>query len=128
MNPLRIFIIALAVLTAGTSFAQEVLFPLNSNPALHRKTNVSYRTQAVGDTLDLPFVEDFSLNSIYPTPTLWLEKDVYVNNNYSANPVTIGVGTFDGLDEFGHPYQASSIGDSIADYLTSFPIKLLNAQ
>ncbi len=106
--------------------AQEVLFPLSVNPVLTKlQFNPStQRRAAVNDTAFLPFIEDFSLNSVYPTDSLWTDRNVFINNNYSADPVTIGIATFDGLNEFGQPYHPSSTADSIADYLTSRPIRL----
>jgi hypothetical protein len=107
------------------SFSQEVIIPSVTNPVLknYRKHSVQ-RTSSVNDTASIPFVEDFSLKSVYPTDSLWEDRNVFVNNNYSESPVTIGAATFDGLNEFGDPYAPGSSQDAIADYLTSKPIYL----
>lgn len=59
------------------------------------------------------------------TVSLWQDNKVYLNSNYAINPPTIGVATFDGLDENGYPYDFSSqTSYGVADYLTSKPIYL----
>ncbi len=57
--------------------------------------------------------------------TLWIENSALINNTYPVNPPTIGVATFDGLDEYGLPYNNSSNTTyGFADALTSKPINL----
>ncbi|MCX6199268.1 MAG: T9SS type A sorting domain-containing protein [Bacteroidetes bacterium] len=57
--------------------------------------------------------------------TLWIENSALINNTYPINPPTIGVATFDGLDEYGLPYNNSSNTTyGFADVLTSKPINL----
>ena len=73
------------------------------------------------DSLQLFFVEP----SLSDLSKIWIDNDVYVNDNFPINPWTIGVATFDGLDETGYPYDWSSptaVGWS--DELTSKPIFL----
>ncbi|MCC5917573.1 MAG: T9SS type A sorting domain-containing protein [Cryomorphaceae bacterium] len=60
------------------------------------------------DTINIPFVDDFSYRSNIPNPKLWADRDVYVNNTYGINPPTIGVATFDGLDSNGRPYDITA--------------------
>ncbi len=58
--------------------------------------------------------------------TLWIENDALINSTYPINPPTIGVATFDGLDQYGLPYNNSSNTTyGFADVLTSKPINLL---
>ncbi|MFI5204116.1 MAG: T9SS type A sorting domain-containing protein, partial [Flavobacteriales bacterium] len=57
--------------------------------------------------------------------TIWVDQYAYHNYRYGVNPLTIGVATFDGVDDTGYPYQftlPTSYG--IADFLTSKPINL----
>ena len=80
-----------------------------------------------GDTLSLSnkgvFFEDFSnSNSPYPSPERWLDDDVYINNTFAANPPSVGMATFDGLDRAGRPYNL--INGGVGDKLTSNPIDL----
>lgn len=59
------------------------------------------------------------------TQSYWQDNQVYLNNDYAINPPTIGVVTFDGLNENGYPYDFSTAFTyGKADYLTSKPIFL----
>jgi hypothetical protein len=56
---------------------------------------------------------------------IWQDNFAYRNSRFPINPPTVGVVTFDGLDETGYPYDFSSQTTyGIADYLTSKPINL----
>jgi len=77
------------------------------------------------DTLDLPFFDDFSLKTAgAPNPRRWLDSYVFVNNTYPVNPPTMGVATFDILDEAGRVYGHAGSTPFAADTLTSMPIRL----
>jgi hypothetical protein len=81
------------------------------------------------DTINLPFVDDFSDRSPIPSPLRWADRNVYINNTYGFNPPTMGVATFDGLDENGRPYDINfGQGSTACDILTSKHINLNNAQ
>lgn len=57
---------------------------------------------------------------------LWLDNFVYVNDDYPVNKLSYGVATFDGLDQFGLPFNGNSLDVyGPADTLTSKPINLL---
>ena len=68
-----------------------------------------------------PFIEDFSYDGPAPDPTLWLDQQVYVNNTLAQDPISIGVATFDGIDQNGTPYAG---GPGYSDFLTSTFIDL----
>lgn len=112
------------------SYAQETMIPLGVNPILmnaakmERMNPTIARTAAVNDTLILPFIDDFSKPGIYPDSNLWLDKNVFINTNYGDLPVTIGVATFDGLNQNGTPHFPTYVIDTVADVLTSKPIDL----
>ncbi|MFL2585109.1 MAG: T9SS type A sorting domain-containing protein [Parvicellaceae bacterium] len=56
---------------------------------------------------------------------IWSDQEVYLNDNYAINPWTIGVATFDGLNENGYPHDWSSPSAvDWSDELTSKPIFL----
>ena len=55
---------------------------------------------------------------------LWIDNYTYHNYRYAVNPRTLGVVTFDGLDENGYPYQIGSTITNYADLLTSKPLDL----
>lgn len=56
--------------------------------------------------------------------TYWLDDYAYHNYRFAKDPWSIGVMTFDGIDEKGHPYQIGTTLRGVADYLTSKPINL----
>ncbi|MEZ4951654.1 MAG: hypothetical protein R2784_20035 [Saprospiraceae bacterium] len=74
-----------------------------------------------GDTLSLPFIDDFSYRGPYPDTERWLDDDVFVNATMAMDPVSWGVATFDGLSKAGTPYGGNF---GVADYLTSKHINL----
>ncbi len=68
------------------------------------------------DGIDYPFMDDFSYRGPHPNTRNWLDDNVFVNTTMTYLPPSVGVATFDGIDETGTPY-GSGIGR--ADYLTS---------
>jgi hypothetical protein len=66
--------------------------------------------------LQIPFFEDFAYEGPYPDTIKWIDNYVFVNNTFGYRPPSIGVATFDGLDESGSPYKGDR---GRADYLTS---------
>lgn len=78
-----------------------------------------------GDTLsiaNLPFFDDFSAYpGPYPTPALWLDKNVYLNYTLANDPPSVGLVTFDGIDRRGDDYTTFS---GVGDRLTSKAIDL----
>ena len=75
----------------------------------------------VGDTLSLPFYEDFSDSEVFPNKERWLEDLTFINQTMTYEPPSVGVATFDGLDASGVPYGE---GFGTADRLTSKQINL----
>lgn len=55
---------------------------------------------------------------------LWMDSYVYRNNDFPINPPSIGVATFDGLNEHGLPYDFQAEVSGNADKMTSLPIDL----
>lgn len=78
------------------------------------------------DTLRLPFFDDFSTYTVYPDPSKWTDQWVYVNQHFGYRPPSLGVATFDHLDETGSPYnnELNASSYDVADILTSCPIDL----
>ena len=76
--------------------------------------------RVIGDTLELPFLDDFSYEGPYPN-NLWLDKHAFINNRWAYQPPTVGVATMDGLDQNGKPWGG---GYGRADILTSNYIDL----
>lgn len=73
------------------------------------------------DSSTVYFVATIPEDSAY----IWVDNNVYRNNTFPINPISIGVATFDGLNSNGYPYDWSSpSAQGVADYLTSKPINL----
>lgn len=108
--------------------------PLTTNHVLVSKWNElqarpALRTPSIYDTLSLGtkgILDDFSYDRTYPDTALWLDNYVFINRGYGKAPITLGVATFDGLNEKGYPYSfiATPTSSGQADYLTSKPIHL----
>ena len=72
------------------------------------------------DTIGLPLLDDFSGVEGWPDQRRWCDSKVWVNDSYGWDVPTLGVATFDGLDENGQAYDIlDNSSDSIADVLTS---------
>lgn len=132
----RLLLLFLLLVGVSGVQAQERLYDLTVN---HRLSDYEkymrsdrYASRAAGDTLDLPFFDDFSepfsrlrnLGDDYPNPDRWIGNTVYINNHMAINPISQGVATFDGLDEMGRAYGFGFSLPSDADSLTSKPIRL----
>jgi len=121
------------LVNSNLSNAQEVLTNLTINPVVaikysERNKSLVKAQFILADTLSLPFLDDFSKESIYPDGNLWLDSSVYINRDYPISPPTIGVATFDGVSKSGAPYDtltASGGSGLSADTLTSKPINLV---
>ncbi len=122
-------LLSLFALTISIAKSQEVITDLKYNSDLIFEKHHS-QSRAIGDTLNLPFMDDFSYSQLapdhkYPDQNLWMDRDVYVNTTCPVFPPSIGVATFDGLNEFGIPYDTSgAVQINPADSLTSHPIHM----
>jgi hypothetical protein len=101
---------------------QEITVGLQSNPFLNNK--ILLQSKSAVDTVNLPFFDDFSGNSIIPDNKRWEDKYVLINNTYSKNQITSGIATFDALDDAGNLYETASSARFEADRLTSLPVNL----
>lgn len=107
----------------ATASAQEVLSPLRHNAAQQRQPQM--RVQNVLDTIQLPFVDDFSNSAVVPNFRRWTDRFVFVNTDMADGPPTLGVSTFDGLNAQGEAYDPLSVNSNgLADRLTSQAINL----
>ena len=123
----KLFLFFIAILPAVIAGAQVVFIPLQSNPTIENylKNNpLSKRSIMVYDTISLPFFDDFSKNIVYPDASLWLDNDVFINQSYGDNPPSLGVASFDAIDDEGKLHTNASSNSFISDYLTSKPINL----
>lgn len=74
-----------------------------------------------GDTLSLPFFDDFSYPGPRPDPKKWLNDQGYVNDFMAIDPVSIGVITLDGLNARGLPYSTNRKDTLLSAYLDLSP-------
>ncbi|MCB0685351.1 MAG: T9SS type A sorting domain-containing protein [Saprospiraceae bacterium] len=74
-----------------------------------------------GPVIGTPFFDDFSVTTIYPDTSHWLDRDVFINTTLAERPLTVGVATFDGLNDSGTPYGGKA---GFSDDLTSTFIDL----
>lgn len=122
---LSIFLM-LSINPFGT-LAQEFVAPLDHNPSAMDGENqaIHQSTKQKTTLLTLPFFEDFTTSEIFPDPSKWLDRSVYINNTMAINPVSRGVATFDALNELSRPYDTIVFNALVyADSLTSQPIDL----
>ncbi|MGB5929833.1 MAG: hypothetical protein WBH03_16755 [Cyclobacteriaceae bacterium] len=110
----------LLVISSAPGYAQSGRSPV-------KNSGDGMRTMAVpGDTLDLPFFDDFSDTRYAPDPVRWpVNRGVLVGNDLGVNVPTLGAATFDGVDITGRPYNINSaVASGLADTLVSAPLDL----
>lgn len=76
---------------------------------------------------NVEFVQDSArifIASISNPEMLWLNERAYHNYRFAVNPWSLGVVSFDGLDEYGYPYNFSTSTNGIADILDAKPLDL----
>jgi hypothetical protein len=106
--------------------AQEVVTGLRSN-SLITGNNVKpgiNKSMLSADTLELPLFDDFSGQQVFPDINKWTDDFVFINNTYSESQITIGIATFDALDNSGRLYETAVSSGFKADELTSRPVNL----
>jgi len=123
------FILLFVIFCSGAylSWAQEYILPMGGNPALAGNVpENNKKSLSAISSVDLPFADDFSGRSPYPSSTLWANKYAFINDGFAVNPPTIGVATLDAIDEHGSVYATATISPEtfVADSLTSLPINL----
>ena len=104
--------------------SQEVVTGVPFYHILLSKEQIPYKGSKGIDTLELPFFDDFSMNSILPDPARWSDDYAYLNNTYSNRQKTTGIATLDALDNKGRLYETASSVVFKADQLTSQPVNL----
>lgn len=130
MKKINLFPIVFVLLCKVAIGQHEQLIPLGNNPVikqyLHASAVPSQFKMMSADTIDLPLIDDFSTTEVYPDPAIWTDNDVFINSRFARNMITVGVATFDGLNDEGNPYNNSSpTVQGGCDTLTSKYIRLL---
>lgn len=108
-------------------FGQGILFsPLQSADRKSVSSKVELHFSKITDTLDLPFFDNFTAESGYPSYNRWTDNQVWINNSFPVNQPDYNVATFDHLNSNGKPWKGL-LNKSVfvyADSLTSQPINL----
>jgi len=125
----KFFTVFICLLVFCLNSFGQVLTPLESYPILHANNNAALRharTTAAGDTLTLPFFDDFAAYTGQPSNQFWVKGGgVYVNNQFGVNPPSLNIATFEGVDAAGNPYSTLNT-NGFTDTLTSKPLNLAN--
>lgn len=99
------FIIYLLWILPSIVVAQLTTYPLESRKQTKEPSTPAARTKTEHEQLSLPFWDDFSATTDYPSELLWYKsRQVLVNSEQAVNPPSLNVATFDGLTENGTPY------------------------
>ncbi|MDP2176137.1 MAG: T9SS type A sorting domain-containing protein [Bacteroidota bacterium] len=127
---MRFTISCFLILVCYNISAQGVIItPLQKSSHTFQPFSKNSSKRNIGDTIKLPFFDDFTSTLVYPDQRLWLDSKVYVNHHFPISPPSFGVATFDNLDETGKPYRAmSGLTHGPSDTLTSRYINLKNYQ
>ncbi len=122
----KYLIVLLPFLLVFNSSGQEIVTGLYTNHDVNNAWNKRPMTKsaAPGDTIDLPFFDDFLPGNIWPSSSRWSDNYVYINNTYPVNQVSQGVATFDAINNMGLLYEEAGSSVFEADRLTSVPIDL----
>ncbi len=92
----------------GTSVGETIFIDFNDVDVFQDSATVYFVSETAADT-----------------NVFWQDNYVYHNYTYAENIQTLGVASFDGLDENGYPYDfTSTIAAGEADVLTSKPIDM----
>lgn len=120
----KVLLSAILCLSSWAVFGQrsESLTGLNQRAISAPSQEHSAKQQVA---LNLPFTDDFAYPSNTVDPTKWESSDVWVNQTWAKNPITIGFASFDGLNRYGRPYNYVG-NDSTCDILSSLAIDLSN--
>jgi hypothetical protein len=128
---MRVYIFLIVILIHFSSVGQEVLTGLQVNPVVKSKALELSKLKIqpwLQDTtpVQIPFYDDFSSTSIWPSPERWIDRYGYVNSDYPVYPVNLGVVTLDAINDSGNMYPVAVPGPQafIADHLTSRYIRL----
>ncbi len=84
----------------------------------------------VSDTVWIPNPEFFQdsatqfFANLNNSNNYWLDKQAYHNYRFAFEPNSLGVVSFDGLDETGYPYAIGTTVTNYADFLTSKPLDM----
>ncbi|NVN94445.1 MAG: T9SS type A sorting domain-containing protein [Bacteroidetes bacterium] len=121
----KIFLIlGLILINISCIYSQEIITELSTNSQITGQYKAKHKFKASNISIKLPFIDDFSNYTGYPDSGLWMDNYVYINTQFAIFPITIGVATFDALNDSGVIYPQAMASQFPADTLTSRPIRL----
>jgi hypothetical protein len=120
----NIFAILFITFLGISATAQEMLTTPAYNPVVARQFLLKNNTADPTEAITLPFYDDFSIISVFPSSLRWADRFAFVNTDYAKYPPSIGVATLDALDDKGALYTGAGPNPFEADNLTSLPIRL----
>ncbi len=120
----NIFAIFLFLSFGISAAAQEMLTMPENNPAVERQSFFKSTAATPLKVISLPFYDDFSVISVFPSPLRWADRFAFINTDYAKYPPSIGVATLDALNDKGVLYPDAGPNPFEADNLTSLPIRL----
>lgn len=124
LNVFRFGLVVGFVLIIQSSFAQLQVRNINRIPEGLVEPNQA-RLRAEGDTISLPFWDDFSFSTVVPDSRFWESNTgALINGTLGKASPTLNVVSFDGSDLFGNPHDPSSVNSQTVDVLTSKHIDL----
>lgn len=127
LKNIKFYIASLVLLSCVTSSkAQETLTGLQTNPIIKQLYSNKSETKAkqAKAPIELPFIDDFAKTVGFPNDLLWQDKNVFINQTYAYDQLSIGVATFDAIDETGAIYTDTNNIPFGGDTLTSNIINL----
>lgn len=119
--------------TTAVKVADFSSFPLNYQTLSLFPPYYIYDTIGVPDVSDTVWVQNPSFfqdsariffATLNDPSALWLDNQAYLNQRFGVAPRSLGVVTFDGLNEKGYPYAFGSATTNTADLLHSKPLDL----
>lgn len=120
----NIFAILFILLASISASAQEMLTMPAFNPAVENQSQFKKSLVVSKEAIPLPFYDDFSEISVFPSTARWADSSVFINTDYAKFPPSIGVATLDALNKQGTLYPNAGPNPFDADNLTSLPIRL----
>lgn len=118
------FFLLLFLMVGNTAYAQLEIVHI---PKVKEGQSAKIINQRRGaeDPIQLPFFDDFSTASLFPSDSFWIDgQNVSVSRGAAINAMSNNVLVFDGADAFGKNYSNSAAQVELADTLLSRKIDL----
>ena len=94
LTSMRILGLIFFICVSMQLFSQgPIISNLNRNIYLNKSKSQNNSKRSLNDTIQLPFFEDFTTNTVYPNMAYWRDSLVYINNQFSVSPPSYGVAT-----------------------------------